>query len=81
MKREPSSPSSWIDCEHLHDGHVGAAVEGARKAPQMPAESEVKRLAELDPTMRTVEVEQFCSWSACSNSSRFKARATSGAVT
>ena len=27
----------------------------------MPADIEANRLASLDPTMRTVEVEQFCS--------------------
>jgi hypothetical protein len=31
--------------------------------------------------MRTVEVEQFCSWSACRMSSRFSAFATSGSTT
>lgn len=30
----------------------------------MPAEIEANKLAFEDPTMRTVEVEQFCSWSA-----------------
>lgn len=28
-------------------------------------ETEANRLALLEPTRRTVEVEQFCSWSAC----------------
>src|SRR4029078_10282479 len=45
---------------------------------QMPAEIEAKRLAWLLPTMRTVDVAQFCSWSAWRMSSRFKARATTG---
>ena len=35
----------------------------------MPAETEANRLALDDPTSRTVEVEQFCSWSACRISS------------
>ena len=30
-----------------------------------PAETDAKRLACDDPTSRTVDVEQFCSWSAC----------------
>ena len=30
----------------------------------MPDETLAKRLAWVDPTMRTVEQEQFCSWSA-----------------
>jgi hypothetical protein len=31
----------------------------------MPAETEANRLACEEPTSRTVDVEQFCSWSAC----------------
>src|SRR5665811_395279 len=31
----------------------------------IPAETEANKLACAEPTMRTVEVEQFCSWSAC----------------
>ncbi len=31
----------------------------------MPAETDANRLACEEPTSRTVEVEQFCSWSAC----------------
>ncbi len=39
----------------------------------MPAEIDANRLALLEPTMRTVDVLQFCSWSACTISSRFRA--------
>jgi len=47
----------------------------------MPADIDVNRLAALDPTVRTVEVEQFCSWSAWRRRSRLSARATSGSAT
>ena len=40
------------------------------------AEIEAYRLAWLEPTIRTVEVLQFCSWSACRISSRFRARSS-----
>ena len=46
----------------------------------MPAEIEAYRLAWLEPTMRTVEVEQFCSWSAWRMSRMRSARATSGST-
>ena len=39
----------------------------------MPAETEANRLACDEPTSRTVDVEQFCSWSACRMSSRSSA--------
>jgi hypothetical protein len=45
---------------------------------QTPAEHEANMLAWLEATMRTVEVEQFCSWSACSARKRLSARVTSG---
>ena len=41
----------------------------------MPAAIDANRFACELPTMRTVEVEQFCSWSAC------KMRSTSSALT
>jgi hypothetical protein len=44
----------------------------------MPAEIEVKRLDELEATIRTVDVEQFCSWSACRSRKRLRAFVTSG---
>ena len=48
------------------------------ESAQMPADIEVNKLAALEPTMRTVEVEQFCSWSAWSSNTRLRAFATSG---
>ncbi len=42
---------------------------------ETPDEIEAKRLACEEPTTRTVEVEQFCSWSACRISSKSSALA------
>ena len=47
---------------------------------EMPAETDAKRLARLEPTMRTVEALQFCSWSAWRIRSRSRALATSGSA-
>ena len=41
----------------------------------MPAATQAKGLAALEPEMRTVEVEAFCSWSACRMKMRSMARA------
>ena len=46
----------------------------------MPAEIEANRLACDEPTSRTVDVEQFCSWSACRMNSMSSALATSGST-
>ena len=45
-----------------------------------PADTDANRLAWLDPTSRTVDVEQFCSWSACSRKSMSRVLATSGST-
>jgi hypothetical protein len=47
---------------------------------EMPAETLANRLACDEPTMRTVLVEQFCSWSACRISSRSSALAITGST-
>jgi hypothetical protein len=44
----------------------------------MPAEMLANRLASDEPTSRTVDVEQFCSWSACSTNSRSSALVITG---
>ncbi len=46
----------------------------------MPADTEANRFACDDPTSRTVDVEQFCSWSACRMNSRSSARTTAGSA-
>jgi len=46
--------------EHLDDRLVGAAVQRTQSA-EMPALTAAYRLALLEPTVRTVAVEQFCS--------------------
>jgi hypothetical protein len=44
----------------------------------MPAATDANRFASLEPASRTVDVEQFCSWSACRISSTFIACSTVG---
>ena len=46
----------------------------------MPAAMQAKGLAPLEPAMRTVEVEAFCSWSACRMKMRSIAFATTGLI-
>src|SRR6218665_67890 len=46
----------------------------------IPAEIDAYRLAPVDPTSRTVEVEAFCSWSSCKMSRRSSAFASVGAM-
>jgi len=45
-----------------------------------PAAALANRLASLDATIRTVEVEQFCSWSACRRKIKSSALTTSGFI-
>src|SRR5690606_16902218 len=47
----------------------------------IPAATDEYKLACADPTILTVEVEQFCSWSAWRIRSTFSASATSGSTT
>ena len=44
----------------------------------MPAAMQANGLAPVEPANRTVEVEAFCSWSACSVKIRSMARARTG---
>ena len=44
----------------------------------MPAAMQAKGLAPDEPARRTVEVEAFCSWSACRMKMRSSARASTG---
>ena len=46
----------------------------------MPAETDANRLALDEPTSRTVDVEQFCSWSACRMRSRSSALTMSSSM-
>ncbi len=46
-----------------------------------PAAQLANMFAWLEATIRTVLVEQFCSWSACRIRNRLSARATSGVGT
>ena len=44
----------------------------------MPAAMQAKGLAPVEPARRTVEVEAFCSWSACRTRMRSIARSSTG---
>ena len=44
----------------------------------MPAAMQAKGLAPDEPARRTVEVEAFCSWSACRMKMRSMARVSTG---
>ena len=46
----------------------------------MPAAMQANGLAPVEPARRTVEVEAFCSWSACSRKMRSIARASTGLI-
>ena len=46
----------------------------------MPAEMQANGLAPDEPASRTVEVEAFCSWSACRMKMRRMARTSTGSI-
>ncbi|GMA86042.1 hypothetical protein GCM10025868_12920 [Angustibacter aerolatus] len=46
----------------------------------MPADTDANRFAWPEPTSRTVDVEQFCSWSACRMNSRSSAFVMAGST-
>ena len=58
-----SPPLRWMS-SHLQHRLVGAAVQ---RAPQRvdAAGDRGEQVGLARPTKRTVDVEQFCSWSAC----------------
>ena len=60
MKRPPSSPESWISCNMVITAWLAPPCKGPHRA-QTPAAALANRLASLEATIRTVEVEQFCS--------------------
>jgi folate-dependent phosphoribosylglycinamide formyltransferase PurN len=53
-----------MSAEHRERGFVGAAMGRAHRQA-MPAAIQANGLAPEEPAIRTVEVEAFCSWSAC----------------
>ena len=75
--RATSPPSAWMPASISSTAWLAPPCSGPNSAAT-PAEIDTNRLALLDPTMRTVEVEQFCSWSACSRNSRFSALLATG---
>ena len=59
--------TAWLapPCSGPHSAQDAAAIDAYRFAPELP-------------TMRTVDVEQFCSWSACRISSWLSAFSSTG---
>ena len=60
-----SPPSALISSSIVSTASLAPPCSGPNRA-LMPADTEANMLACAEPTMRTVEVEQFCSSSACS---------------
>ena len=77
MNFVPSSPELWISSSISMTAWLAPPCSGPHSA-QTPAAALANRFAWLEATMRTVEVEQFCSWSACSRKIRSRAFTTSG---
>ena len=67
----------WADATRVKIGDARPLLEQA-DVDRDTAAIVAKRLAWLEATRRTVEVEQFCSWSACSRKIRSSAFTTSG---
>ncbi len=78
--RATSPPSAWIASSISSTDWLAPPCSGPNRA-LTPALMLTKRFALLDPTIRTVDVEQFCSWSACSRNSRFRALDATGLTT
>jgi hypothetical protein len=72
-------PSLSIAISISSTSWLAPPCSGPQRA-QMPALIDANRFALLEPTIRTVLVEQFCSWSACRIRSRFIAFTSSGSI-
>ena len=70
-------PSSRITCSISITAMFAPPCSGPHRAVT-PADTLVNRFAFEDATIRTVDVEQFCSWSAWSTQNMLRACATSG---
>src|SRR4029079_11438574 len=73
---EPSRRICSSICTHAS---LAPPWSGPHKA-LIPAEIDANKFASDEPTIRTVEVLQFCSWSACTINSRFSAFTKSGST-
>src|SRR3712207_9239069 len=62
------------------DGIRDIGVTGVQTCALPISDTEANRLACEEPTSRTVEVEQFCSWSACRTKSMSSALTKSGST-
>ena len=57
-------PCAWMPSSISMTAWLAPPCSGPNSA-LMPAETDANRFACDEPTSRTVDVEQFCSWSAC----------------
>ena len=74
LSTEPISPSMFSTAS------FAPPWEGPHSAA-MPAAMAEYGLVPVEPASRTVEVDAFCSWSACSMKIRSMARAITGLIT
>ncbi len=80
IQRPTPPPSAAIAWSISRTSWFAPPWSGPHRAA-IPADTETYRLACDEPTSRTVEVEQFCSWSACRMSSVRSAALAFGSTT
>ena len=73
------SGSTWMASSISTTSWLAPPCSGPQRA-FIPAATEANRLAWLEPTKRTVAVEQFCPWSAWRMSSTLSALAMIGST-
>ena len=78
LTKVSTSPPSALICSSISRTDWFAPPWSGPKRALIPAETEANRLACEEPTSRTVEVEQFCSWSAWRTRSCSRASTMSG---
>ena len=76
-EQNASTSTVPISCSMLSAASFAPPCAGPHRQA-MPAAMQANGLAPDDPARRTVEVEAFCSWSACSMKMRSSARASTG---
>ena len=76
----PTFPGVPISISILSAASLAPPCAGPHRQA-MPAAMQAKGLAPEEPASRTVEVEAFCSWSACRMKILSSARAKTGLTT
>ena len=72
-------PEAWIVSSMRRTASFAPPCSGPDRAPT-PAATEAYILASAEPTSLTVEVEQFCSWSAWRMRSMSRAFTIAGSI-